>query len=210
MPTKELATALPDRPINAGQGKYQQILRAAVEVIAENGFANSRVSVIAARAGVADGTIYLYFKSKDQILMAALDDAFKGFLEKARAETATVSDPLLKLGAVIDLHLRAMSHNRALAVVLQTELRQSAKFLAEFSQRQLRSYLQFLKDIISEGQSTGVFRNDIPANVAVSCLFGALDDVVTAWVLNEKGYDLPKVGSAIRDLFLNGVAKRSE
>ena len=210
MPTKELATALPDRLISARQGKYQQILSAAVEVIAENGFANSRVSVIAARAGVADGTIYLYFKSKDQILMAALDEAFRSFLDKARVETASVSDPLLKLGAVIDLHLRAMSHNRALAVVLQTELRQSAKFLAEFSQRQLRSYLQFLKDIISEGQSAGVFRDDIPANLAVSCLFGALDDVVTAWVLNEKGYDLLKVGSAIRDLFLNGVAKRSE
>lgn len=203
------SSAVAEKAGSPREERYQQILRAAVEVIAENGFANSRVSEIAARARVADGTIYLYFKSKDQILMAALDEAFRGFLQKARSATEGVADPLEKLGMVIELHLRAMWKNRPLAVVLQTELRQSAKFLEEFSQRQLRSYLQFLKDIIAQGQAAGVFRDDIPANLAVSCLFGALDDVVTAWVLHEKGYDLPEMAGPIRELFLNGVAKRS-
>lgn len=185
--------------------KHRRILEAAVAVIAEKGFANSRVSEIAARAGVADGTIYLYFKSKDQILMAALDDAFSQFLATARQEVAPIQDVRQKLRTVIFLHLSAMNANRALAVVLQTELRQSAKFLAEFSQRQLRSYLSFLRDIIREGQEQRIFRAQVPERLAVSCLFGALDDVVTAWVLSDREYDLVSMADGIYDLFLNGI-----
>jgi TetR/AcrR family fatty acid metabolism transcriptional regulator len=200
-----------DKPVPGGrEGKYRQILEAAVEVIAENGFANSRVSQIAARAGIADGTVYLYFKSKDQILMAALDDAFSRFVARAREETSHVSDAAEKLRVVLRLHLKAMSENRALAVVLQTELRQSAKFLAEFSQRQLRSYLQLLRDIIKEGQNAGILRKNIPDRLAVSCVFGALDDVVTAWILSDREYDLTPMADGICDLFLNGMAQRDQ
>ncbi len=97
--------------------KYQQILSAAVEVIAENGFANSRVSEIAARAGVADGTIYLYFKNKDQILMAALDERVRFFPTSRAGAAATYEAADEKLKMVIHLHLEAMGANRALAVV---------------------------------------------------------------------------------------------
>ncbi|MEO8724926.1 MAG: TetR/AcrR family transcriptional regulator, partial [Acidobacteriaceae bacterium] len=187
------------------EAKYRRILDAAVEVIAEKGFANSRVSEIAARAGVADGTIYLYFKGKDQILMAALDDAFASFLENARAEVAHMTDVREKLVAVIRLHLQAMEQNRSLAVVLQTELRQSAKFLAEFSQRQLHCYLKLLRDIIKEAQGEGTFRDSVPERLAVSCLFGALDDVVTAWVLSDREYELAPMADGIYDLFLHGM-----
>jgi TetR/AcrR family fatty acid metabolism transcriptional regulator len=190
---------------NSREAKYRRILEAAVEVIAENGFANSRVSQIAARAGVADGTIYLYFKSKDQILMTALDDAFERFLQTARTEVSGMTDVREKLKAVIRVHLHTMGAHRALAVVLQTELRQSAKFLAEFSQRQLRSYLELIRDIIKEGQGQGVFRSSVSDRLAVSCLFGALDDVVTAWVLSDKEYDLAPMSEGIYDLFLNGM-----
>ena len=187
------------------EAKYRRILDAAVEVIAEKGFANSRVSEIAARAGVADGTIYLYFKSKDQILMTALDDAFGRFLENARAEVAHMTDVREKLRTVIRLHLETMTSNRALAVVLQTELRQSAKFLAEFSQRQLHSYLKLLQDIIKAAQAQGVFRSTVSDRLAVSCLFGAVDDVVTAWVLSDREYDLLPMADGIYDLFLHGM-----
>lgn len=199
---------MPELPLAAGlrEAKYRRILDAAVEVIAEKGFANSRVSEIAAQAGVADGTIYLYFKSKDQILMTALDDAFATFLENARTEVAPMTDVREKLLAVIRLHLRTMAGNRALAVVLQTELRQSAKFLVEFSQRQLHSYLKLLRDIIKEAQMQGIFRAAVSDRLAVSCLFGALDDVVTAWVLSDREYDLAPMAEGIYDLFLHGMA----
>lgn len=200
----------PEGETGAGAGvreaKYQRILAAAVEVIAENGFANSRVAEIAARAGVADGTIYLYFKNKDQILMAALDDAFVSFLAAARERLQHLEGADEQLKAIIHLHLEALAANRPLAVVLQTELRQSAKFLAEFSQRQLRSYLELIRDVVREGQSRGTFRKSFSEGLAVSVLFGAMDDVVTAWVLSERSYDLSAMAEGIYDVIVHGIS----
>jgi TetR/AcrR family fatty acid metabolism transcriptional regulator len=199
------AGATAREPSSSREIKYRRILDAAVEVIAENGFANCRVSQISQRAGVADGTIYLYFKSKDQILMTALDDAFAGFISRTRAEISGIDDPREKLLAVIRLYLRAMQENRSLAVMLQTELRSSAKFLAEFSHRQLRSYLALVRDIIKEGQERGRFRSSVSERVAVSCIFGAVDDVVTAWVLSDRDYDLLPMADGIYELLLHGM-----
>jgi len=201
-----------EAPLDSGDAaksrelKYRRILASAVEVIAEKGFASSRVSDIASRAGVADGTIYLYFKSKDQILMAALDDAFTSFIRMAHERLSVIGDAEGKLRALVRLHLEVLGRNKPLAVVLQTELRQSAKFLAEFSQRRLRSYLELMRDIIREGQESGEFRGTLSDRIAVSCLFGALDDVVTAWILSERDYELAPLADSISDVLLFGVS----
>src|SRR5690349_9944227 len=170
--------------------KYQRILDAAIAVIGEKGFHNSRVSDIADRADVADGTIYLYFKSKEQILMAALDSAFEAFLRQAKQEMSGMDDSAAKLRALARLHLRELNKNRNLAVVLQTELRQSAKFLAEFSQRELKGYFDLIRDIVREGQASGEIRRDVSDKIAAACLFGALDELATAWVLSTREHDL--------------------
>lgn len=190
--------------------KHQRILDAAIEVIAENGFHGSRVSEIAARAGVADGTIYLYFKNKEQILMDALDTAFQSFIARARAELARHSDPRQRLRRLAELHLQALGANRSLAVVFQTELRQSAKFLAEFSQRDMKSYFELVRETVREGQQQGVFRSDVSDLIAASCLFGALDELVTSWVLSEKQWELAAAAQPAVDLLLNGLEVRAE
>ena len=154
--------------------KYQRILDAAISVIAEKGFHNSRVSDIAGRAAVADGTIYLYFKSKEQILMTALANAFEAFLGQAKKELSGAADTAAKLRALARLHLRELGGNRSLAVVLQTELRQSAKFLAEFSQRELKEYFNLIREVIREGQQSGSIRRDISDKLAAACMFGGV------------------------------------
>src|SRR4029077_10211467 len=119
-PTSDQATAA-----RAGRSseKYQRILEAAILVIAEKGFFQARVSEIADQAGVADGTIYLYFKKQEQILLAAIDAAFGVFLERARAELAGNLSPREQLACLARLHLEGLGANRPLAVVFQTELR---------------------------------------------------------------------------------------
>jgi TetR/AcrR family fatty acid metabolism transcriptional regulator len=189
--------------------KYQRILDAAIEVIAERGFHGSRVADIAQRAGVADGTIYLYFKNKEQILMSALDSAFQSFIARARIELALHSSPAARLRRLAELHLQSLASNRNLAVVLQTELRQSAKFLAEFSQRDMKSYFDLVREIVRQGQHERVFRADISDLVAASCLFGALDELVTSWVLSEKPWDLASTAAPVVDLLLQGMEARS-
>jgi len=189
--------------------KYQRILDAAIAVIAEKGFHNSRVSDIADRANVADGTIYLYFKSKEQILMTALDSAFEVFLRQAKEEMSGLDDTAAKLRALARLHLRELSRNRNLAVMLQTELRQSAKFLAEFSQRELKGYFNLIREVIRDGQQRGSIRRDISDKIAAACLFGAMDELVTAWVLSSREYDLAAAADPVVDLLLSGMEARA-
>lgn len=191
-----------------GGDKYRRILDAAIDVIAEKGFHSSRVSDIAERAGVADGTVYLYFKSKEQILMTALDGAFESFYRRAKEELASSADAPAKLRTLARLHLRSLSQHRSLAVVLQTELRQSAKFLAEFSHRELKGYFDLIREIIREGQQAGRIRREVPDKIAAACLFGALDEMVTSWVLSSREWDLAAAADPVIDLLLSGMETR--
>jgi TetR/AcrR family fatty acid metabolism transcriptional regulator len=187
--------------------KYQRILDAAIEIIAQKGFFHSRVAEIASRAGVADGTIYLYFKNKDELLMAAIDSAFHGFIDRAREELSKLTDPREKLRKMAFLHLDALGNNRNMAVVFQTELRHSAKFLVQFSHNLLVEYFDLIKDVLREGQEAGVFRPELPVKIAVNCFFGAVDEMVTSWILFDKDRDYPlsSLADVIVDIVLKGM-----
>ena len=190
--------------------KYQRILDAAVEVIAESGYFQARVTDIAARAGVADGTIYLYFKNKEQVLMAAIDSAFAAFLERARAELSRAPGPRAQLRRLAQLHLEMLGANRSLAIVFQTELRQSAKFLAQFSHHQLIEYFDLIRAEVREGQRTGVFRRELSDKIVANCFFGALDEMVTSWMLSEHDYPLAGAADAVVDVVLKGMETRTK
>ena len=191
----------------AASDKYQRILDAAIEVIAEKGFFHSRVSEIADRAGVADGTIYLYFKNKDELLMAAIDSAFHGFIGRAQRQLGKITDPRAKLRKMAFLHPEALGKNRNMAIVFQTELRHSAKFLAQFSHNLLVEYFDLIKNVLREGQEAGVFRPELPVKIAVNCFFGAVDEMVTSWILfdKERDYPLSSLADVIVDIVLKGM-----
>jgi TetR/AcrR family transcriptional regulator, fatty acid metabolism regulator protein len=200
---------LPGSPATQTTGrdpeKYQRILEAAIDVIAQRGFFNARVSDIAAGAGVADGTIYLYFKNKEQILMAAISTAFSVFMQRARAELTKSNDPRQQLRSLATLHLGGLGANRNLAIVFQTELRQSARFLAQFSQHQLKQYFDLIREIVREGQRTGIFRPELSDKIVANCFFGALDEMVTSWILSEHEYSLAGAADAVADVILKGM-----
>ena len=138
IPVKPHGDGVPTAPRNAD--KYQRILDAAVAVFADKGFFNSRISDIADRADVADGTVYLYFKNKDEILKTAINTAFDGFMRQARTQLEKLADPADRLRRLAFLHLDALGSNRNLAVVFQMELRQSTRFLSEFSHHHMIEY----------------------------------------------------------------------
>ncbi|HZU21705.1 MAG TPA: TetR/AcrR family transcriptional regulator [Terriglobales bacterium] len=196
------------RPIARGE-KHQRILDAAISVIAEKGFFQARVSEIAERAGVADGTIYLYFKNKEQILMAAIDSAFAAFLERARAAVSDAAmPPEQRLSRLCQLHLETLGGNRDLALVFQTELRQSARFLAQFSRTRLVEYFDLIRSLVREAQSAGRFRPDISDKIAANCFFGAIDEMVTSWMLSEHQYSLAGAADAVMNVILKGMENR--
>jgi len=196
--------------VNRNAEKYQRILDAAVAVFAEKGFFTSRISDIADRASVADGTVYLYFKNKEEILMTAINTAFDAFMRHARTELEKLPNPADRLHRLAFLHLDALGSNRNLAVVFQMELRQSTRFLSEFSHHHMVEYLSLARTAISDGQASGIFRQAVPAKVAANCFFGALDEMVTSWVLNEHEYRLANVADAVVDIFLNGMNRGNQ
>lgn len=184
--------------------KYQRILDAALAVFAEKGFFVSRISDIADRANVADGTVYLYFKSKDEILATAINSAFDTFMHKARTELEKIDDPAERLRKLARLHLQALGENRNAAIVFQMELRQSTR-LSEFSHHHLIEYFSLVRRAIEQGQREGVFRHDFPEKIAANCFFGALDEMVTSWVLSEHDFPLVNAADAIVDILLSGM-----
>jgi TetR/AcrR family fatty acid metabolism transcriptional regulator len=190
--------------------KYQRILDAAVAVIAEKGFFVSRVSDIADRAEVADGTVYLYFKNKDEILAAAINTAFDGFMKTARTELERLPSPTERLRRLASLHFEALGANRNMAVVFQMELRQSTRFLSEFSHEHLVEYFGLVRQAICDGKASGEFRSDLPEKIAANCFFGAIDEMVTSWVLSEKDYPLAHVADPVLDILLNGMRDTSK
>jgi TetR/AcrR family fatty acid metabolism transcriptional regulator len=190
---------------SGGVDKRGAILKAATKVFARRGFFNSQVADVAREAGVAAGTVYLYFHNKDDLLVSIFERTMQEAIAAGRACLAGVSDPAERLRQIAHLHLDRMSRDRDLAVVFQVELRQSTKFMERFSTTWLREYLGIIRDVIADGQAQGRFRRDLNPTVAAKVFFGALDEMATNWVLSRRRYSLVADAEAVVDLFANGV-----
>ena len=188
--------------------KRDAILRAATKVFAQNGFFQSQVADVARVAGVAAGTVYLYFQSKDDLLVSIFERSMHEVLAEGRAAIAQIADPAGRLGRLAHLHLERLGRDKDLAVVFQVELRQSVKFMERFSESFLQDYFKLIRQAIADGQQSGAFRKDISATTATKIFFGALDEMATNWVLSRRKYDLNAEADAVVDLFINGVKRK--
>ena len=188
--------------------KHAAILRAAIRVFANNGYFNSKVADIAREAGVADGTVYLYFKSKEEILHSIFDRSMEKALADAKKQLVDITDAREKLRRIALLHLERLGADRDLAVVFQVELRGSTKFMEEFSAAGFAEYLGLIRLTLEEGQQAGVFRKELNAKVVAKILFGALDEMATNWILSKRRYKLAPMADQVLDIFLNGVGSK--
>lgn len=188
--------------------KYAQILRAATKVFARRGFFASKVADVAREAGVADGTVYLYFKNKDHLLVSIFEEFMKEAISEGRAALVGTDDPVEKLRRIAGLHLDRMGRDRDLAVVFQVELRSSTKFMEQFSESGVTEYLDIIRTAIKDGQAQGRFRQAVDATIASKVFFGALDEMVTNWVLSRKRYDLRSTAEPVLDILFCGLSAR--
>jgi len=191
----------------ASTDKRDAILRAATKVFAQNGYFQSQVADVARVAGVAAGTVYLYFKGKDDLLVSIFERSMGEVLAEGRAALEGIADPAERLRQLAHMHLGRLGRDRDLAVVFQVELRQSVKFMERFSESFLQDYFKLIRQAIADGQQRGVFRKDLSATTATKIFFGALDEMATNWVLSRRKYDLTAEADAVVDLFLNGVKR---
>lgn len=173
-------------------------------VFARKGYFTARVSDIAGAAGVADGTIYLYFKNKEDIIVSLFADVLERHLARAKEEIEGARTPREKLLAIARHHLAALSERRDVAILFQTELRQST-LMSRLSSKELRRYFDLLSMVIEEGQAKGVFTARLPRSLVVQAFFGALDEMVTSWILSPTHYNLVDLAEPVTDLFLGGL-----
>jgi TetR/AcrR family fatty acid metabolism transcriptional regulator len=189
--------------------KRNALLRAAIDTFAAHGFFNAQVADVARAAGVAAGTVYLYFRGKDDLLISIFERTMKEAIADGRLSVGALTDPIERLHEIARLHLGRLGRDRALAVVFQVELRQSTKFMERFSSTQLREYLGIIRNVIADGQARQVFRSQISPTLAAKLFFGALDEMATNWILSRRKYSLAAEADAIVDLFVGGLGAES-
>jgi TetR/AcrR family fatty acid metabolism transcriptional regulator len=192
-----------------GPEKRDRILRAAINVFAKNGFYATRVSEIAKAAGVADGTIYLYFKNKDDVLITIFEDGIQRLLAILR-EVAATDEPFdQRIKRIIELQLGLLEEQRDLAEVITVNLRQSSTLLKQYAAPLFMEYIDVIAGLVREGQKQGAFRKDVNARVVARSLFGALDAILLTWALGEADpASLRKAASHCASLFLEGLQVR--
>lgn len=187
--------------------KYDKIIDAAVVVIAQNGYHQAQVSKIAREAGVADGTIYLYFKNKEDLLISLFQKKMGSFIDKIEEQIAEKSNAEDKLLTLIDMHFKHLSSDYELAIVTQLELRQTNKELRAQIGEVLKKYLTLVDQILIGGVKSGLFMEELDVRLARQMIFGTLDETVTNWVMKDHKFDLESLAKPIHHLLINGLSK---
>jgi TetR/AcrR family fatty acid metabolism transcriptional regulator len=188
--------------------KRARILDAAIKVFAERGFHIATVAEIARAAGVADGTIYLYFKSKDDLLLRLFDEKMTELIEEARTGLAAEKSAPAKLRRFIQLHLALVERNPDLAAVLIVELRQSAQFLKAADRNKLAAYVDLIAEVVRAGQESGELLDIVSPATAKRAIFGALDELALGFLLSGRKTNLRKMATEVAEWFVRGLEAR--
>lgn len=204
------AHSAPASPRGSGGDKRERILAAAERIFAQRGFFHARVSEIAREAGVADGTIYLYFKSKDELLISLFESRMERVVVSLGAAIESAGPSARdRLVAFLDTYVQMVVDNPALAEVLTVELRQSSKFMKEYQSRQFGDFLRLLAGLVSDGQEAGEFARELPAPVVARAIFGMLDELALAWLLGRgEKFDILRAAGHVGSLVLQGLQRR--
>lgn len=185
--------------------KYIRILEAAVKVFAEQGVHQSTVSQIAREAGVADGTIYLYFKNKDDILVQFFEDKARQVFERFREEVDRGDNAIEKLRNLIRRHLDEFQRDRNLAIVFQSETHRMNPTSREQLKYISKMYQDIVSEIVEQGQMEGCIRKDLYLSLVKRFILGAVNETIGHWLHSSSTYDLTTMADPLIDLFIRGI-----
>jgi TetR/AcrR family fatty acid metabolism transcriptional regulator len=188
--------------------KYHQILEAAVKVFAKQGFHQSTIAQIAKEAGVADGTIYLYFKNKDDILVQFFSYRTKQVFESFREEVDRAETSADKLRNLVRRHLAEFQRDRDGAVVYQVETHQNSRLAEEQIREMSQMYRDLISEIVEQGQQEGTIRKDLYVGLVKRFIIGAVDEVISTWLHSNGEYDLVSMADPLVELFMTGIGQR--
>ncbi|MCK6257985.1 TetR family transcriptional regulator [Fictibacillus sp. KIGAM418] len=189
--------------------KYDKIIDAAVSVIAVHGYHQSQVSKIAKQASVADGTIYLYFKNKEDLLVSVFNEKMGTFIERTGNELKSKGSAIEKLLTLIKMHFCLLDADHQLSIVTQLELRQTNRALRAKIGEVLKRYLSLIDLILKEGMEERAFDKNMDTRLARQMIFGTIDETATNWVMNDHRYDLPSLAQPVHQMLVNGLSNNA-
>ncbi len=191
--------------------KRAAILKAAVMVFAQKGFYNSKVTDIAKQAGVADGTIYIYFKNKDDLLISLFEDRMVDILKRFNHELSGIEHASDKLKSFFKVYFEMIQEDPLLAEVFQVELRQSDKFLKNYHNQNFLDYLNIIGSILHQGVEDGIFRSDLNVGIMKIMIFGSIDEVARQWILGaDTKYSLNEAAGQVTKTILHGIENKNQ
>lgn len=187
--------------------KYFAILDAAIKVISQRGYHRTRVADIAREAGVADGTVYIYFSKKEDVLISLFQEMMSRFVNGLRLQMIQCLNANEKLMATIYYHLTTLEKHPEQAKVTQIELRQIDQEINEGISGPLMEYFKVIEEVIEEGKNSGLYRQDLDVRIARKVIFGAIDEIVTCWVMSKKPYSLSNLAGPVFNLLVRGLER---
>jgi TetR/AcrR family fatty acid metabolism transcriptional regulator len=196
-------------PLNspaAREARRRAILESAVRVFAEHGFFAARIRDIAAGAGVAEGTIYLYFEGKDDLLLTAFREKVNEFCAAARDVLSPDASFPDRLARFIRLQFESIEAEPALATVLLLESRQSSKFYGGAVRDVMKMYATAIDELLASGVASGEMRAGVDVPLARRMLIGALEEIELEWLLGERSRPLAPSAARVAEAFYLGLA----
>lgn len=184
--------------------KRERIIAAAAKLFGDKGYHDTTTAEIAESAGVAAGTIYIYFASKEELLVAVFEEFLGKHMDRLREGVQRETTAKGKLERLLTLGLELMQNNPDSARIFLSQLRQSTKMITTVAKRSSRAYKDIIEEVLSEGARSGLCRNiNVPA--AATMLFGAFQNTVLDWVADGCSYHLPDLADELSQFVLYGI-----
>jgi TetR/AcrR family fatty acid metabolism transcriptional regulator len=193
--------------------KRAAILDAALKTFVKRGYPETKVAEIAAGAGVAEGTLYNYFQSKEDLLLALFDEKWGEIIDAIKGRISRLDDPNDKLKAIFSTVVRMFKKNRQLAELFMIDVKQSSIFLTNYTISRIVEFLDLIEKILEEGKRKGIYRRDLNTRVAKMVIFGAAQGILLSWVLSESKsvenktfkFSLYSAAKTLKDIFKSGL-----
>jgi len=189
------------------------ILEAALKTFVKRGYPETKVAEIASEAGVAEGTLYNYFQSKEDLLLALFDEKWSMIISEIKKKIQRLDDPNRKLKAIFSTVVMMFKKNRQLAELFMVDIKQSSIFLNNYTINRIVEFLALIEDILEEGKRKGIYRKDLNTRVAKMIIFGAAQGILLSWVLGESTaeknktfkFSLLQAAKTLKDVFKSGL-----
>jgi TetR/AcrR family fatty acid metabolism transcriptional regulator len=185
--------------------RRESIIQAAIEVFSKKDFQTASISEIAQRASIADGTIYQYFRSKEDLFFSIPIEKTKEFCSQLELHLEGISGAINKIRKFVWYFLYFFKTNPEYGRILLLEMRVSKSFVKTETYDFLKQSVSQVMNIIIEGQNEGVIRQDTDIYILRHLILGILEHMVCRWLLKGEKYDLLEHHQEVSQIVIDGL-----